>query len=160
MQIKAIPGPIEALLSPFGSAGFFVADSAEVAACTHDVDFVGEGVASVPAASVWVAVPFGRDVLVAAAMVEGFGAIDADDLAVITDDEVRVWALGTLFFGGTNAAATEIDTPRFQHGYAGDADLAAFFRLVCTRIDAAFGFSTDASQATAGHCPEHVLTGI
>jgi hypothetical protein len=158
MQIKAIPGPIEALLSPFGTAGFFVADDAEVASCTHNADFVKAGVAGAPAASVWVAVPFGREVLVAAAMADNGGSIDAYDLAVITDDQVRSWALGTLMYVGAGAAATEIDTTRFQRGYPEAAETAAFFRLVCNRIDAAFSFPTSAADAASAHSPEHALT--
>jgi len=143
MQVKAISAPAEAHGYWFGSAGAFLATSPNVASFTHVVD-PGSGWADVQP-SAWVTVPFGRDVLVAACMLsEGYGLAD---VASLTDDGVREWAIGEVLHGGTDAAKDETDSAPFRSGYRDDPAAAEFFTLACARIDAAFGFTGPAVPA-------------
>jgi hypothetical protein len=143
--VEAVPAPVEALVSPYGGAGFFLADDVNVASFTHDVDTVRESPAR--ESSVWVAVPFGRDVLIAAGMVAA--GYDAAAVAAMSDAELRAWVLGELLYHGTGRVSHELDTERFEAGYRSDAAAAAFFDLISTRVDRAFGFGADPASVPA-----------
>jgi hypothetical protein len=155
MQVKRIPTPVEAHLSDFGSCGFWLADSREVACFTH----VGDRISGYPKAqpSAWMGIPVGRDVLLAACMVEGLKDVTLDGLTRMSADEVRQWALWALLYIGTSAAKDELDSAAFAARYTAhtDADpesaaeLPAFFRLVAKRLDEAFGFDADPAPVAA-----------
>jgi hypothetical protein len=158
MQVKRIAAPAEAHRSPFGSSGFWLADSREVASFTH----VGDRITGYPAPqpSTWVGLPFGRDVLLAACMVEGLKDVTIDGLVRMSADQVRQWALWALLWIGTSAAKDELDSAAYACGYTAhtDADdesaaeLPAFFLLVSARLDEAFGFGADPAPVAA-HVP-------
>jgi hypothetical protein len=161
MQVKRIATPVEAERSEFGSAGFWLADSREVASFTH----VGDPTTGypVPQSSVWVGLPFGRDVIVAACMVEGLRDVGLEGLARMSADQVREWALWALLWIGASGARAELDSPAYASGYTahtgadpdGAAVLPRFFSLVSARLDEAFGFDqgsgTSAAEPLAGY---------
>lgn len=143
--VEAVPAPAEALVSPYGGAGFFLADDVNVASFTHEVDTVRESPAR--ELSVWVAVPFGRDVLIAAGMV-GAG-YDTATVAAMSDAELRAWVVGELLYHGTARVSQEMERPRYASGYRPDVPAAAFFALVSARVDRAFGFGSDPAPVPA-----------
>jgi hypothetical protein len=143
--VPAVPLPVVAGRSRFGTVPvLFMSVDEDVAACTLPTDDEGSTYAVDGAASVWVAVPLARDVLVAAWMLSGPGGVDAAGVEVMSEDEVRAWALEGLAYCGCGPAKAELAGAGFgssyrEHRYA--AELAPYFDLVSARIDTAFGFA-------------------
>ena len=138
MQVKAISAPVEALVSQFEAKSFFLADGPSMASATHGRDFVDQPLAG-PQASVWAALPLGRDVLLAATMVDRSG-MDQAELARLTDDEVRESVLSNLLGYGRFGINDVLESADFQSGYRTDTERAEFFGLLASRIDTAFGY--------------------
>jgi hypothetical protein len=134
----ATKDPVEIQTLGQGRSTVLWADDAEVASYTHDVDTYRAAVEP----SVWVVLPFGRDVLVAACMASPTSS--PEELVTMSAGQVRSWALGNLLFEGVSTAKHEVEFARFtdyRDAYSDDPDAAKFFVLVCARVDEAFGFN-------------------
>ncbi len=130
-----------------------MADGPDVASFTHDVD----GPARPPEASTWLALPVGRDVLVAACLV--VGGTTVAEVVELTAAEVREWAIGWLLYVGTSQAKAELCSARFRTGYSEYGPAATeFLAVVRSRVDAAFGFGLGSAPDSAGRQPHHPPT--
>lgn len=148
MQVKRIAAPVEAHGSWFGSAGAFVSVGAHVASFTLAVDDYTGWPEVQP--SVWVALPFGRDVLIGACMAAG--GVDVTMLAAMSPDEVRAWALEELLHSGTSKAKDELDSQAYRDGYPRDRVAREFLAVLVAQLDRAFGFDADPATVAA-HVP-------
>lgn len=127
MQVKPILAPREAERSEFGNR-FFLADSREIATTTHEADLVAAAGRGWPLTeqSAWIAIPFGREVLVAAGMTAIQAGWTGDDIADLDADTFREWVLGAYMSAGSWRVKGTIETDEFQDSYAGH-DLAECF---------------------------------
>jgi hypothetical protein len=89
--------------------------------------------------SVWVGLPVGREVLIGACMASR--GTSADEVRVMSDDQVRVWVLGEVLYEGVTRAHGELESVAYQDGYPRSESDREFLALVTDRIDQAFGFA-------------------
>ncbi len=135
MPLQPVTIPVAAHGTRFSASGCFVSLSEDLASLTHTTDAAGHGCEH---SSVWMAVPVGRRILLAAGMLAG--TLAARDLPRSPVELVRDRALGDLLRAGMVAAQAEARQPRFENGYRGCPGEATRFELLGERLDEAFGF--------------------
>lgn len=144
MQVKSIAAPVEVRTSQSAPAPstFFLASGPEVSCYTRSPADEGAG------ASVWVGLPFGREMLAAAVTSPDNEAawMPVTELAEMSADEFRAWVLGAFLHVGSCAATMSAGRPEFRSGFAGDPEAARFYEILCARLDADL-FSTALSVA-------------
>lgn len=141
MQVESMAAPVEARGSGPGERPSYLAVGAELAQFTQMPADATTGT------WVWVALPFGRETLAAVAMApDNDCAVTAADLAAMSTDEFRAWALGAFLHAGSGTALREAGSEEFRSGFAGDSLLQGFYDVLCERLDEAFGFAAAPSS--------------
>jgi hypothetical protein len=135
MQVLTIPATAHGM--QFSATGCFVSLSQELTSLTHaatGTDSEGEHL------SVWMAMPVGRQILLAAGMI-GDALADCD-LSRLPTERVRDLSLRDLLGVGTVAAQAETRRLRFAQGYLRRPVEAARYQLLGERLDEAFSFAS------------------
>jgi hypothetical protein len=133
MPMQLVTLPVGTDRTRLTATGCFVSMSQDLASLTHASGQPDDA----QGPSVWVALPVGRQMLVAAGLVGD--PVPTPDLPALPAEQVRDRALQDLLRVGTTAALTEIHRAGSTGGWH-HPEQAAYHRLLSHRIDQAFGF--------------------